>query len=492
MIVKYPLLIIVILSIVLRLPYLDGSFWMDEAAQALEVVRPFSQQLEISADFQPPLLHLVLHLAQYFSHSEWFLRTIGALIPGIITIVYTYKIAKHLFSQKVATITGLLLATSSFHIFFSQELRPYSLPAMLATLSMYFFLQAIEKKTKDDFIYLTLSNTLGLYASYLYPFFMLSQIAYIVCNKRLRKTKAFLNSFVISILSFVPLLPIFLGQLEQGGIVRTTLPGWDQVVSTPQLKAIPLVFGKLIFGVLPLDANFLIITLSVLLFISGIAILHTLLKNSQKTQIQIVMYWIIVPVLTAWLISFIVPVVSPKRLLYILPGIYILCSYAFVELYTSNFKKNIARFTLATVFIVNAIATTSYYVTAQLQRENWRTLHQQIHREFKPTETLLVYSFINEFAPMAWYEQYETESFPKYATGVLHIDGVADLPNQLKVAANYKTVLVFDYLRDLTDPERKIDTHLKELGFKQVGVLDYPNIGFVRIFMQPQAVIGYR
>ena len=54
------LILILLLAVMLRIPHLSGSFWLDEAAQALEIVRPLSQQLQIIDDFQPPLLHLIL------------------------------------------------------------------------------------------------------------------------------------------------------------------------------------------------------------------------------------------------------------------------------------------------------------------------------------------------------------------------------------------------------------------------------------------------
>src|SRR5687768_414653 len=95
---------IIVFALLLRLPLLDGSFWLDEAAQALESVRPFSQQLNIRDDFQPPLLHVLIHFASYFGHSEWWLRTVGALIPGLVTVFFTYKIGEVLANKNVGYI----------------------------------------------------------------------------------------------------------------------------------------------------------------------------------------------------------------------------------------------------------------------------------------------------------------------------------------------------------------------------------------------------
>jgi len=42
-----PLFLLLILATAVRLPLLGGSFWLDEAAQALESARPFNQQRTI-------------------------------------------------------------------------------------------------------------------------------------------------------------------------------------------------------------------------------------------------------------------------------------------------------------------------------------------------------------------------------------------------------------------------------------------------------------
>ncbi len=508
LIIKYPLTLLVILGVILRLPYITGSFWMDEAAQALEIIRPLSQQLDISADFQPPLLHLILHFAHYLSYSEWFLRTIGALIPGIVTIIYTYKLAEKLFSKNVAFISTLLLVTSSLHIYFSQELRPYSLATALAIISMYYFVLIIKnqpffkifaKNTDNNYTLLTVLNTLGLYTSYLYPFFMLAQIAYTVLTLKFKKAKQLLISFVFSILAFVPFLPIFWLQLNEGGNVREQLPGWDQVVSLPQLKALPVVVGKLLFGLLPLDLNPTIIILTAALGVSSIGIFCTIFKSQKKYDLKLLFTWILVPLLASWFISFFVPVISPKRLLFLLPGLYILIAHLSQEPLKVLLKKGLSQINFIEksilifflfLTVTNIIGTASYYLDPKLQRENWRALQQEMHQTFKTEETLLVYSFPEEFAPMRWYEQFEETPFKTFSTKALYIEDVENLANDLKIAASYRTILVFDYLRDLTDPNRKIEIKLMELGFKEVGVLDYPNIGFVRIFMQPLTILG--
>jgi hypothetical protein len=64
------------------------------------------------------------------------------------------------------------------------------------------------------------------------------------------------------------------------------------------------------------------------------------------------------------------------------------------------------------------------------------------------------------------------------------------LTETLKPAYDKKYVLVFDYLRTLTDPENKIITTLTDFGFVGRGVIDYPGIGFVRIYTREHNALG--
>ena len=66
------------------------------------------------------------------------------------------------------------------------------------------------------------------------------------------------------------------------------------------------------------------------------------------------------------------------------------------------------------------------------------------------------------------------------------------LRTQLKITENYRYLLVFDYLRTLTDPDNKLEPAVENLGFVGRGVIDYPNLGFVRIYTRPDFAIGYR
>lgn len=509
------IVIVLIIALGLRLPLLNGSFWLDEAAQAFESSRPFSQQLLIRADFQPPLIHYLTHFALYLSSSEWWLRTVVALIPGLITIFATYKIGQILFSNKVALVSSILLATSSFHIFYSQELRPYSLPAMFALLSWWILFQIIYKKKEGKAIkikllnlsfdkrlfLLTIINILGLYSSYLYPFLLISQLIYIWMMER-HFIHQLIFSFALTSLTFLPWIPNFLGQLEEGRMVQAQLPGWDKVVSIPQFKAIGLTFGKFIYGVLNIDFTllFIITTLFLLLvvlliykdidkkdlvsYFKNLIIQKTKSKKKELKPLFVLLIAFFVPLLAAWLISFWIPVLRPKRVLYLIPIFYLVIASAI-----SFAKKKIFAYLLISILLlVNFYSTLNYYLRPELQREDWRSLHEQVTTLYPKEHSVAVFSHPDAFAPWRWYDD---GSYPNITTQVLHIDQVTNMKEKFQPINNYNYVLVFDYLRTLSDPQDKIISEVTAYGYKQIDIINYPGIGFVRVFAKVDSVLSY-
>jgi uncharacterized membrane protein len=488
--------LLLVAAIVLRLPQLSSSFWLDEAAQVLESARPWYQQFDIIPDFQPPLLHLIVHFSLWFSRSEWWLRISGALIPALVGIVLARDLTTRWWGRWTGAWLGWLLATNSLLIFYSQELRPYALPFCWAVLSWWILdrwwgWSSEDKKTKIKstsrnwqfgFSY-ALVTALGLYSSYLYPFLMLGQAAAIGLTAQKHVFK-WLIAVGLGVALFVPWLPMFRLQLAAGGEVRQDLPGWSAVVSLPQLKALPLVFGKFIYGVLDLGtAPFFIVSGGLLVGLVGWSVWVTF--RSLKKPWIVWLCWLLVPLLTSWVVSFWIPVVQPKRVLYLLPAFYAVL-IALSQQHQTQKLKNLLPMLL---LLINLWSSWSYFTQPKLQRENWRQLHQDVTTQFPANQSIAVFSFDQAFAPWRWYDNGE---YPTLATGQLYIHQVPDLAQQLKPITQYKYVIVFDYLRDLSDPQNQLIAQVKAFGFKEAALLDYPNIGFVRVYAQPSALLTHQ
>lgn len=482
------LLFVLLIAFVVRLVLLNQSFWLDEAAQALESIRPISQQLQIAQDFQPPLFHLFVHVMSVLGVEEAWLR-MSSLVSGLVTIAATYGIAQLLWKKEkgkeIGLLAALFLSFSTLHVFFSQELRPYVFAAMWGTLGWYFLLRFLHKDKAKQLVGFVLSTIAGLYSMYLYPFLFISQLLYVWIFHR-AKVRSFAIAAIVVAVSYLPWLPSFFEQLRVGSALRVTLPGWSEVVSLPQWKALPLIILKFIGGVEPIDLN-----LKSLLFIGVPTVLllwagARFIKQKKVQQQTIVLgMWLVLPIFLAWLASFVIPVLSVKRVLFGLPAFYLLAALAFTSLTSDSLK----RWVISGFLLFQVLGLISYWTTPQLQRERWREAHQQIYGNYSVESTIVVFAFDAPFAPWRWYDRhtslrFATLTFPKVPVVE------PELSKSMEKSLNYKTVLVFDYLLDLTDPSRQIHSWLLSHGYETGAILDTFNMGFVREYQKASFLSG--
>jgi uncharacterized membrane protein len=128
---------IVVMGAWLRFQNLSAdSIWLDEAVSWLQSKGTFADLISATAkDNYPPLHNLLLFTAMSLSGSdvEWVLRAPSTVL-GIGNIVAIYWLSVLIEGPTTGRMRAAIVATSGFHIFFSQEARMYSLPAAAATL----------------------------------------------------------------------------------------------------------------------------------------------------------------------------------------------------------------------------------------------------------------------------------------------------------------------------------------------------------------------
>jgi 4-amino-4-deoxy-L-arabinose transferase-like glycosyltransferase len=129
--------LIVILAATLRLYKLgDWSLWIDESFTIHDA-------LNNSFGTKPINYLFVKFFLLIFGVSEWAAR-IGPAMAGILSIVAAYYFFKRVFDQNTALLGSLFLAFSSWHIYWSQNSRHYSLLLLFAILSLWCFYTAFE------------------------------------------------------------------------------------------------------------------------------------------------------------------------------------------------------------------------------------------------------------------------------------------------------------------------------------------------------------
>jgi len=212
-------------------------------------------------------------------------------------------------------------------------------------------------------------------------------------------------------------------------------------------------------------------------------------KNKQPAQlwqVGLLIVWLVVPIVLAWLVSFVVPVLQPKRVLFCLPALYLVASYFICDFLPQKVnKKNplswLSVLALTLLLGINLIFTFQYYVSPKYQREDWRGTHELLISTFPYRQSVAVFAFSEPFAPWRWYDNGE---YPVVTTGVLSTSKTDDL-STLKKVTEYKNVLLFDYLRDLTDPQHKVEQQLKSYGYEEMQqITPRTELGVIHVYQR--------
>jgi uncharacterized membrane protein len=187
-----------------------ASLWLDEASEA-QFAGYALKYCWIADPNVPPLNRTILHFWTYlFGNSEFSLRFPSALF-GTLCVPAIYLLGKQTFGGKAGFTAALLLAFSPFGIEYSQEARQYPLLVLAAILATYYFLKAVERRRAGPFFMYALLVAAGMYTYYLFLLVVLGQIIWylIFAGKSRGVSKGLVASYILAGLLFLPWLPNF-------------------------------------------------------------------------------------------------------------------------------------------------------------------------------------------------------------------------------------------------------------------------------------------
>lgn len=312
---KILFLFILIGGFLLRLNHLtDRSLWFDEAFSWRLIQFPITEFFQrAAADVHPVLYYIILWLwsapLSFFgiNLSLFWLRFLSVTL-SVATIVIIYFAGKKLFkSVFIGLCASLLAAVSAFQIQYAWEARMYALGTLLLVTAFYLLLK-IEDANNPKKIW-GYASLLGLtigafYHVHYFALFSIAAIyAYIalVISYRLIKnfrntiqinrTWAYLIAIIVSILIFLPWLPIFLKQRAQV----------QQSYWIPPMNnwSIPNTMSRLILGG---TSDFTHKTAIICTIIVGIIIITPLIFGRKKGDLLLVLSFT-VPFIGTWWLS---------------------------------------------------------------------------------------------------------------------------------------------------------------------------------------------
>ena len=223
-------LIVVTVALMLRLHHLDyESLFMDEIRQVSSYKHSFVQIIyDAATQQQPPLDYWIGHIVNMVDSSDFALR-LPSVFWGVGSIALLILLASKACIWPFSAGAGLIMAMLPFHLYFSQEARPYSIVMFLLLIVLWALGEVVGSpsfKIRHFFILLA-SSTGFLYSSALSPLVItMALIVWLLLllvlhsmkeGLRGERQKQLMMSIGVLILSCLIYLPVFALILELGG-----------------------------------------------------------------------------------------------------------------------------------------------------------------------------------------------------------------------------------------------------------------------------------
>jgi mannosyltransferase len=148
------------------------NLWLDEVETARIAVTPLADLVRraqhdptlLPTAWLSPVYYLLLHgaLAVMPGSVEWVLRAVSALL-GAATIPALAWAASGLVGEGVALGAGAVLAVSPFHVWYSQEARPYAALLFCGTLAAGALRRALDADRVRDWAGFVACSVLAIY-----------------------------------------------------------------------------------------------------------------------------------------------------------------------------------------------------------------------------------------------------------------------------------------------------------------------------------------
>jgi mannosyltransferase len=119
----------------------DPSLWLDEAYTAERTAFSYDRLMD---DIQWAHFTLVKAWSTVAGTSEFALR-LPSVVGAIVSVVLLYGFARHLYDERVAFVSSLLLAANPFVVAWSQQARAYSILVAVTIATTWLLIRAVER-----------------------------------------------------------------------------------------------------------------------------------------------------------------------------------------------------------------------------------------------------------------------------------------------------------------------------------------------------------
>jgi uncharacterized membrane protein len=406
-----PIAAILLLAFALRLYRLgDQSIWYDEGISIHLAQKSLAALTAHTAgDIHPPLYYYLLHFWIKAAGSSEFAVAFLSLGFGLLLVPLVYCISRHLYNPSVGSLAALLVAISPYNLWYSQEMRMYTLGASLGLVSLYSLLQLLARagcRVQDTgwsmqngerrvywAVYI-LSAALGLYTLYYFAFLLaflnLFVMGWWLWTRRQGGRASMLWRWVLAQLAvlilYLPWLPVALHQATDPPVPpwRAFTPFWQVVVESWSALALgQSVEPRTVWPVLLTMA--IIYGLGAVYAGTGFKTQGTALR---LTRACVLWGYTFVPVLAVYLASLWVPLFHVRYVFTYSPAFYILLAAGLAWL-RERWRPGL-WLVLSLIIVASAYSIYNLHFDPRYAADDHRAAVEYIADRWRPGDAILI------------------------------------------------------------------------------------------------------
>jgi uncharacterized membrane protein len=510
---NWPLVAILLLAFCLRV-YLLGaqSLWYDETV-SIHLAGKSIQDLvaHTAGDIHPPGYYLLLHAWTRAAGGSDFSAAYLSLFFGLLLVALTYRLGVLVFGPAVGMVAALLVAASPYNLWYSQEVRMYTLGAVLGLILLLALVSLLKAgsgtgPTWSLLAAYALSAALGLWTLYYFAFMLLAVnlmvlIWWLASWRRGRLDWAWLARWLLAqavvLLLYAPWVPTAWRQATQPPV-----PPWRGFTALPALLVETWSALSLGQSVEPMRVWPLLV-LTVVLFAVGLLYRGTAggqAVGGSDPSGMAASRWllagcVLVPVLLIYLASFVTPLYHVRYAFIYSTPFYVLLAAGLVWL--GHQWRPVLVLGLALILVFSGISIYAYHADTRYASDDHRAAVRFLADRWRPGDAILVnagYAYPALLAywqgdPLAWrgrlldYDGSATTEGPVVVqTGTVDGDPSLGWGNPEsdfyamdrtetaraleQVFADYDRVWVYRVYDTVTDPQAFVRSWLDEHGIR--------------------------
>lgn len=411
------LLLGVLLGFALRLFQLGAeSLWYDETVSVYLARQPLAAMLAHTAgDIHPPGYYALLHIWQQLTapalaHGLEFLYAWPSLAAGMLLLVLIYALGCRLFDARTGLIALWLAAVNPFQIWYSQEVRMYTVGATLALLCLWAAVRFLDdRQPRRWLVVYAVSAAAGLYTLYYFAFWLVAvNVAMLALlwggeTKRRTRIRVWLGVQLGAALLFAPWLPTALHQ-----ILEPPVPPWRAAWTTPValLASLSETLGALVVGQSPpgmLSWPWALLVSSV----TGAFILWAWRGNgyAYRTSIALVLTVVFLPMIQLYAITLFVTPIYHVRYLFLYAPLFLLAPAALIAAYWGQ-QRWLAVSFLSLWLAASSAAVINFWSNPLYRADDHRGAVAALAANWRPGDAILanagwVYPVLTTYWPVA-------------------------------------------------------------------------------------------